>query len=71
MAKTSDGEKRKTTVELPTALWRAAKIRAMDEGGDLRSVIIAALEAYLKSSGGDEKRSEEPPRPGRRVRRRK
>ncbi len=39
----------KTTVDLPEALWRAAKIRAMDERKDLRSVIIAALEAYLKA----------------------
>ncbi len=38
----------KTTVELPEDLWKAAKIRAMDERHDLRSVIIAALEAHLK-----------------------
>ncbi len=37
----------KTTVELPEALWRAAKVRAMDERTGLRSVIVAALEAYL------------------------
>ncbi len=39
----------KTTVDLPEVLWRAAKIRAMDERRDLRQVIIAALEAYLKT----------------------
>jgi hypothetical protein len=38
----------KTTVDLPRALWREAKVRAMDAHTDLRSVIIAALEAYLK-----------------------
>ena len=38
----------KTTVDLPESLWRAAKIRAVDERTDLRQVIIAALEAYLK-----------------------
>lgn len=38
----------KTTVELPQDLWRAAKIRAMDEQTDLRSVIIVALRTYLK-----------------------
>jgi len=38
----------KTTVDLPEELWRRAKIRAMDDRGDLRSIIIAALEAYLK-----------------------
>lgn len=37
----------KTTVDLPQNLWRAAKIRAMDEHSDLRSVVIAALRAYL------------------------
>jgi len=38
----------KTTVELPQELWRASKIRAMDEQTDLRSVVIAALRAYLE-----------------------
>ena len=38
----------KTTVDLPDALWRAAKVRAIDEGTDLRRVIIASLEQYLK-----------------------
>jgi hypothetical protein len=38
----------KTTVELPQELWRAAKIRAMDEQTDLRSVVIAALGVYLR-----------------------
>lgn len=37
----------KTTVELPGELWRSAKIRAMDERVDLRTVLIRALEAYL------------------------
>lgn len=43
----------KTTVELPEELWRAAKIRAMDERSDLRSVLIAALAAYLEPSPKD------------------
>lgn len=38
----------KTTVDLPQDLWRAAKIRAMDEHSDLRSVVIAALRVYLE-----------------------
>ena len=38
----------KTTVDLPKELWRAAKIRAMDDHSDLRSVVIAALRTYLK-----------------------
>ena len=37
----------KTTVELPGELWRAAKIRAMDERSDLRTVLIRALEEFL------------------------
>jgi len=44
-----EGEKTvKTTIDLPQALWRAAKVRALDEGSDLRSVVIKALAAYLK-----------------------
>jgi hypothetical protein len=39
----------KTTVDLPHDLWRAAKVRAMDERTDLRSVIIKALEAHLNT----------------------
>lgn len=37
----------KTTVVLPEHLWRAAKIRAMDDREDLRTVLIKALERYL------------------------
>jgi hypothetical protein len=37
----------KTTVELPARLWRAAKIRAMDDRVDLRTVLIRALEGFL------------------------
>jgi hypothetical protein len=37
----------KTTVELPGDLWREAKIRAMDDRVDLRTVLIRALEGYL------------------------
>ena len=39
----------RTTVELPGALWRRAKVRAVDERSDLRAVIIAALAMYLKT----------------------
>ena len=41
----------KTTVDLPQELWRAAKIRAMDDHTDLRSVVIAALRSYLEAAG--------------------
>jgi hypothetical protein len=38
----------KTTVELSKALWQAAKRRALDEGSDLRDIVIAGLKLYLK-----------------------
>ncbi|MEI6667071.1 MAG: hypothetical protein WCP29_02865 [Acidobacteriota bacterium] len=38
----------KTTIELPEAVWRAAKIRAVEDYTDLRTVVIAALGAYLR-----------------------
>ena len=49
-AKRTDSDTVKTTVELPGELWRAAKIRAMDERADLRTVLIRALEDYLRGS---------------------
>ena len=48
------GETVKTTVDLPIRLWRAAKVRAMDERTDLRHVLIAALEAFLKTKKEDD-----------------
>jgi hypothetical protein len=50
VAKARDADERgpvKTTVELPAELWRSAKIRAMDDRVDLRTVFIRALEGYL------------------------
>ena len=46
---TKDEPAVKTTVLLPESLWKRAKVRAMDERTDLRQVIIAALETYLKT----------------------
>ena len=40
----------KTTIELPEDVWRAAKIRALDDYTDLRTVVTAALMAYLRVS---------------------
>jgi len=37
----------KTTVSFPRDLWRSLKVRAMDEGKDLRQVVIEAVRAYL------------------------
>ena len=45
-------ERMKTTMILPRDLWKAAKVRAMDDGIDLSGVVIAALETYLKGKGG-------------------
>jgi hypothetical protein len=39
----------KTSIWLPDEIWRAAKIRAVDEHTDFRRVLIAALEGYLKT----------------------
>jgi hypothetical protein len=39
----------KTTLLLPASLWKAAKVRAMDERRDLRDVLLDALRAYLKT----------------------
>ena len=45
-AKGGEGRMIRTTLELPEELWRQAKVRAIDEG-DLRTVMIRALEEYL------------------------
>jgi hypothetical protein len=42
-------ETAKTSVRLPKELWRAAHIRALDEGRDLQDVIVSAIELYLKA----------------------
>jgi len=38
----------KTTVDIPLELWKAVKIRAVEDRSDLRTIIIGALENYLK-----------------------
>jgi hypothetical protein len=40
----------RSTIEFPPRLWRQAKIRAMDEGTDFRTVVLKALRAYLATS---------------------
>jgi hypothetical protein len=42
------GQRVKTTVELDAEVWEAAKVRAIQERTDLRTVLTAALRAYLK-----------------------
>jgi hypothetical protein len=48
MTKEPKGDTTKLTVEVPVDLWRRAKMRAIDERSDLRRIVIAALEGYLK-----------------------
>lgn len=38
----------KTSIILPGALWQAAKIRAIEERADLRTIIAKALKLYLR-----------------------
>jgi hypothetical protein len=39
----------KPTVDLREPPWRATEIRAMNEWMDRRTVVVAALEAYLEA----------------------
>ncbi len=41
----------KTTLVLPEALWRQAKIRALEENRDLRDLLLEGLEMVLKRTG--------------------
>jgi hypothetical protein len=45
----------KTTVELPTVLLKRAKIQAIKEGSDLRTLVLEGLEMRLRASKGIEK----------------
>jgi hypothetical protein len=44
----------RTSLDLPEDVWRAAKVRALDERSDFRSIVIEALKLYLrtKKDGG-------------------
>ena len=35
------------TVRIPRALWKRAKVRAVEEERDLRDVVMESLERYL------------------------
>ena len=41
----------KTSVDIPDALWKAAKILAVEESKDLRDVIVEALQQHLSKKG--------------------
>ena len=38
----------KTSIEIPKELWRAAKIRAMDEKKNFQDIVAEALREFLK-----------------------
>jgi predicted HicB family RNase H-like nuclease len=40
---------KKTTLRLPTELWKAAQHRAVDEDIDLQELVARAIELYLKT----------------------
>lgn len=42
-----EGQTARLTVEVPKELWRRAKMRAIETGRDLRTVVIEVLEAVL------------------------
>ncbi len=52
--KKSNADMVKTSLALPRALWKAAHVRALDEGRDMQDVIASALELYLKAPKGKE-----------------
>jgi hypothetical protein len=42
----------KTTFRIPKSLVNAAKHRAIDDGTDMNTVVVRALEQYLGKKGG-------------------
>lgn len=46
----------RTTLEFPVALWKAAKVRAIDERRNLRDVLLDAIRHYLKTPVAKEDR---------------
>ena len=55
----------KTTIDIPDALYRQTKIRAVEEGQTLKQIVLRALERELKSTTDD------PPEPPTLSRRRR
>jgi hypothetical protein len=49
MKKNETIEMVKTSTRLPKALWRDARVRALDEGRDFQEILASALAAYLKT----------------------
>ncbi len=43
---------RKTTLRIDEEVWRAARIRALDEGVGFQDIVDRALRHYLKTTKG-------------------
>jgi hypothetical protein len=41
----------KTTLRLPTKLWREVRVKAINEGITAQDAVIRALEMYVKKGG--------------------
>ncbi len=54
--RTAEDDTVKLTVEVPRPVYREAKIYALDLGIRLRSLVIAALEAYMKADRNYQRR---------------
>jgi hypothetical protein len=46
----------KTSMALPTEIWTAARIRALQEGINAQDLVARALTEYLKKKGGSHER---------------
>lgn len=51
----------KTTVEIPEALYKRAKIRAVEEGSTLKDILLAALAQHLDRERADPSASNRSP----------
>ena len=49
--KTEETDFQRISCKIPRHLWRAGKIRAMDENVDFQDIVVRALEAYLQATG--------------------
>jgi hypothetical protein len=43
----------RTTLDLPVALWKRAKLQAMEEHRDLRDLLLDAVRRYLEHQEGN------------------
>ena len=44
----------RTTLDMPTDLWRAIKIQSINERRDLRDVLLDAVALYLRTASAPE-----------------